>query len=393
MWRLITVSGLQRRIGRGCAFLAFAAMLFPASVNAQSWSWKTETIDKVAAFNAKIATDATGNLHVSYSNAAGDIKYGFRHSGSSQWFTMVVDHFGSASNIFTNLAIDQQGNPHLCYTPGVIKHAYWDGEKWQIEQIAPGSGVISYSCSIAVAPDGTPHLTWYQVDYGEQINYLHMRHAVRQEGAWLVRTVDFDAETGKWNSMVLDSEGRPHLSYSAYHLGLKYAYWTGKAWAPIMVDARGRKTYNYRGMGNALALDHDGKALISYFDIDDRTLNFAWEQAKGWNIQTIDSLSPGVGISWVAWRSSLVLDQHGFPHICYGDFGALKLAHWDGKQWHIQVIASGAADQYRYSAIAIDHQDKIYVIYPDSLDGALKAAMGTLSGDQQVSNAENKRGN
>ena len=384
---------LCRQAGRSRAALALAALLMlPVGMSAQAWSWKTETLDKDGRYT-KLGVDARGNLHISYLNEAEGIKYGFRPAGSSQWFTMVIDGWHGQSNMSTSIAVDLQGNPHICYTDSQMKYAHWDGQNWHIEQIAPGSGLIAYSCSVVVAPDGVPQLIWYQVDYGEQTNYLHLRHAIRQDGLWLARTVDFGGETGKWNLMVLDADARPHISYSEYHKGLKYARWDGKNWTVTMVDARGRGGSTYRGMGNALALDKNGNPLISYFDIEERTLKFARWQGNRWLIESLDRLSPAVGVGWVAWRSSLVVDQRGFPHIVYGDFGALKHAYWDSKQWHIQVIDKGGAGQYRYSSLAIGSEDTLYVSYQDAADGSLKIATGRLTPDVQTAASEKKKEN
>src|SRR5437899_6479399 len=101
----------------------------------------------------------------------------------------------------TKLTLDANDNPHLCYTPGVIKYARFDGKQWRTIQIEGDD--IGYTCSVVISKDGVPHLTWYQL----WRNILHIRYAVLQDSTWLARTLDSDFETGKWNSMVLDTQG------------------------------------------------------------------------------------------------------------------------------------------------------------------------------------------
>ena len=360
-------------------------LLLPHSGSAQNWSWTTQDVDRFGRY-AKLALDEHGNVHVSYLNVQEGVKYGFRPSGSTQWFTMTIDGWNDYENLSTNLAIDQQGNPHICYTPGVMKYAYWDGEEWHRELIAPGSGLIAYDCSVVVAPDGTPHLTWYQLSYGDFANYFHLRYAILRDGAWQVRTVDFDLETGKWNSMVLDAEGNPHLSYSAFNTGLKYAYWNGKTWVVALVDGRTGSNTRYRGMGNALSLDSEGKPRISYFE--EHMLKYAQQKDGQWSIELLDLLSPMVGVGWAGLHSSLVMDRDGFPHIAFGDAGTLKHVYWDGSKWRIEVVAAGGAGQYRYPSLVIDQQDNLYISYQVPSDQSLKVAVGRPRAESHEAVAE-----
>lgn len=376
MARELRTTGQMRDRSRIIFLLITLLWLAAGTAHAQGWSWSSEAVDKSGRFTG-VAVDTGGNVHLSYSTVYGEIKYAFRPAHASQWFTMVIDR--TLPDTVTGITLDAEGNPHICYTPDVMKYSYWDGKKWQIEQIAPGSGLIGYTCSIVVAPDGTPHVTWYQVNYGQHTNYLHMRYAVRRDGVWMVQTVDMDPETGKWNSLVADPQGNLHLSYSAYHIGLKYARRAGKSWVTRMVDGRGEGSFNYRGMGNSLALDRNGNPVISYFDTSDRILKLAQLRGDRWSIEKVDTLSPSVGTidaAWWVWRSSIVLDPKGHPHIVYSDYGALKHAYGDGQRWQVESVASGGADLYRNSALAMDGQGILYVSYQDAVDGSLKVAVG-----------------
>jgi hypothetical protein len=366
---------LSRGIGGICRALTALGfvLLFSSQAQGQTWSWQTETIDRSAKFTS-LAVDADGDLHVSYADGQGWIKYAFRPAGSSKWFSMKLD----AADAFTDLALDSQGNPHICYTGKSTRYAYWDGKKWQIQSVATDAAPVWYSCRVGIGPDGTPHLTWYREKNPDLSNYLHLKYAVLENGMWVVRTVDFDGQTGKWHSMFVDSKGVPHLTYDAYVDGrLKYAAWDGKHWNVSIADFRGHTNDQWNlGMGNSLVLNSDGQALISYYDNGD--LKCSRQQGTNWKVETVDTISARV--AWLGYRSSIALDSRGNPHISYEDAGTLKHAYWDGKQWRIQIIAPrGPDDLYRFSSLAIDHEDTIYVSYRDPVDSSLKVATGRLT--------------
>ena len=331
----------------------------------QTWTWTTETVDANGG-NSSIAADEHQNIHISY-YYGGAVRYGFRPADSTRWFTMEVAPVGGYSEMFTRLVLDRNANPHICFTPGVLKYAFFDGKKWNVQQIDPQSGLIEYSCSLGIAADGRPHLLWYQYGAPGGGYYLHVRYAVLQEGTWLARTLDFEGQTGKWNSLVLDGEGKPHVAYDSFLKGeIKYAYWTGKEWVVRVVDASGG------GMGNSLILGREGKALIS-FEHDDALL-YARQTDASWKVETIDHISTSG--SWIGYRTRQALDPDGNPHVVYEDGGAVKHAFWDGSAWRIQLISSAAVRPHRFSDIAVDRVGNIYISYQDAVDGSLKVSIG-----------------
>jgi hypothetical protein len=356
------------RLARACRdrgkILLLCLLFLSCSTFGQTWSWTTETVDSTG-LHSSLAIDENRNVHISY--FAGAVKYGFRPADGAHWFTMDVAPGGGYAELFTRLALDKNGNPHICFTPGVLKYAFFDDKKWNIQQIDPQSGLIDYSCSLAIAADGTPHVLWYQYGAPTGGYYLHVRYAVLKDGAWLARTVDFEGQTGKWNSLVLDAQGEPHVAYDSFLKGeIKYAYWTGKEWEVRVVDSSGG------GMGNSLILDREGKALISFEHND--ALLYAWQTAKSWKIETIDNIST-TG-SWTGFRTRQALDPNGNPHIVYEDGGAVKHAFWNGSAWKIQLISGAGLRPHRFEDIAIDRDGNIYISYQDAADGALMVAIG-----------------
>jgi hypothetical protein len=368
-----------------CFFILLLSA-FPAFGQARQWT--TETVD-ADGISMSMVTDKAGNVHMSYLFNGGIVKYAFRPAHSAQWFTMEIPGTQAEGHntMPTRMGLDPDGNPHVCFTPGVLKYASFDGKQWSVQQIDPGSGLIEFTCSFGFAPDGTPHIIWYQYGAPGGSNYLHLKHAFLQKGVWLARTVDFENQTGKWNSMTMDAQGRPHITYDSFIKGeLKYGSWDGKEWKISVVDSRefnanetaGAGAYN-RGMGNTGVVNRDGKGQVSYEYLD--AALYAWQTDTGWKIDTIDHISTSG--SWLGYRTRQVLGPDGNPYVVYEDGGSVKLAFWDGSRWHKQTVVPAAFDRHRFSDIAIDQEGTIFVAYRDGTDGSVKVTVGRLQTQPQ----------
>jgi hypothetical protein len=362
---------VARQGGRVWVVLLFFAMT-SGSAFAQTWTWTIESVDKSAKFTS-LGVDPGGSVHVSYTdNSSHVLRYAFRSAESSRWFTLELDR--NLQNVVTHLTLDSQGNPHICYPDwGTLKYAHWTGQRWVIQEISPG-GAKEYTCSIAISPDGTPFVSWYQTRAANGLSYYHIRTAFLRDGAWLARTIDYDGEAGKWNSTVLDKQGQPYVSYSIFPTGeLKLAHWDGKDWNISFIDSVNRDLVKaVRGMGNCMRFDPQGRLAVSY--AGEKDVRYAVLQGDRWIYQKVDEVN-FLG-SWVGYLTGLDYDRAGRPHISYDDNGALKHAYWDGSLWHIQLIAMAGTEPYRYSSLGIAPDDTVYISYRDPQDSSLKVAVG-----------------
>lgn len=343
----------------------------PFAAGTQDWVWTRETVDS-SGEAMSLAADPAGNIHLSYGGQGG-LRYGYRPAGlKSHWFTMALG--GGVS--YTNIKADLNGNPHLCatYLSLPLRYAHYDGKRWDIQPIAPEDTMsVQAQCSVAISKDGTPHVAWYRLPGGFGNN--HIRYAVLKDGAWLMQTLDFDEQSGKWNWMVADQSGNPDVSYDAYVKGeLKFAHWDGKDWNKQIVDHRGAHGADYSlGEGSSLALDAKGHGHISYYS--DTELRYASQEGDTWKVETVEKIQP-TG-AFVDYRSTLLFDKDGVPHISYEDLGVVKHAFKIGDEWQVQVIAPRGATTSRYNSMAIDvASDLIYIAYVDPLDSSLKVAVG-----------------
>jgi hypothetical protein len=350
-------------------FIVSLFFLLPPSAHAQSWTWTKELVDTYGSAMS-LASDDAGNVHLSYGGGSG-LKYGYRPVGAdSKWFTMTL----GGGVAYTNLKLDKEGNPNICvtYLSLPLRYVHYDGKSWDTQHIAPEDTMgVQAQCSVVVASHGTPHLSWYRL--GEGTN--HIRYAVLKDGAWLMHTLDFDTQSGKWHWMTLDPDGNPDISYDAFVRGvLKFAHFDGKEWNIQQVDIRGAHGQDYSlGMGSSLMFDSQGKPHISYYS--DTEMRHAWLDGQKWKVETVDRISPTGAFS--DYRSTILLDKDGVQHISYEDGGIVKHAYKDGEQWRIQVIAPTGASKSRFNSMAIDtKQNIVYIAYQDALDHSLKVAVG-----------------
>jgi hypothetical protein len=375
-------SSQQWRPPRGLAtiFVLFILATFAPYTLAQTqtaWKWTIENVDTSARFTS-LAVDAEGNVHLAYAfgNDGYDLKYAFRAVGSGKWFNMELEK--ESSSYATNIAVDRNGNPHICFTPREMKYGSWDGKNWHIQVIDPGRGITEYSCSVAFSADNTPNLTWYQTG-----SFLHIKYANLSDGVWMVRTIDFDRECGKWNSLVLDAKGRPHIAYSVFPPGeLKYSVFDGKDWHFTVVDSPSRGATHATGMGVSLALNDKDAYYMSFYESpgyggetrDPGSLKVAHLENDKWKIETVDQVFKGQG--WAEYITALEFDRRGFPHISYEDGGALKHAYWDGERWRVQLLVGATGVTTIYSSMKIASDDTIYISYRDPDNTALRVAVG-----------------
>lgn len=375
---------ILKRIPRCLVLLAASCLtgglFYPSSLPAQTWNWHTEDVDTAGKFTS-LAADKDGNVHLSYSDGQA-IKYAFRPAGpSSKWFNMKLD----GGDTYTSIAVDSQGRPHICYTARVLHYAQFDGTQWRTQTIATDNAPIFFSCAIAISPDGSPHISWYRERNADETHYTHIKYAELQNGAWVIRTLDFDMQTGKWESMTLDANGNPILSFDAFVKGLlKFAHKVDGDWKVETVDFRGHTNNAYDlGMGNSVAIDRDGKPVISYEDGE--TIKFAHRVGDAWKVETVDSYQPSGG--WVGYRTVVAIDKDNHPHIAYDAGGPLKHAYWDGLKWHIETLARNGLLRARYCSMTIDKYNTIYISYSDPQDGSLRVAVGEARSPAPVSSA------
>src|SRR5208337_3259874 len=185
--------------------------------------------------------------------------------------------------------------------------------------------------------------------------------------------------SGKFNSMALDKAARPQVSYiGLFGTRLKYARFDGKEWIHLDLEAPNHaiaESHGDTGMGTSIIVDPLGEPMISYFDTS--SLKLAHLVDGKWKFEIIDQFPKLDQWGWRNFRTTILLDQKGIPHIGYQSPLGLKHAWWDGTRWRTQLIIAPSGTTFD-GAMAIDSHDKLYFCYTDPRSRTLQLAIGRL---------------
>ncbi|MFC1979185.1 hypothetical protein ACFLVP_04280 [Chloroflexota bacterium] len=177
--------------------------------------------------------------------------------------------------------------------------------------------------------------------------------------------VDSSGEVGSECSAAFDTKDNPAISYlDMTNRDLKYAYWDGSSWVIETVDSAG-----WVGHWTSLAFDLNGNPAISYFDDLNEDLKYAYWNGNSWAIEIVES-SGNVGRD-----NSLAFNSDGNPAISYyhSNNTDLKYAQWNGSSWEIETV--DYTDNIGAStSLAFDESDNPAISYYDLTNQDLKYA-------------------
>jgi hypothetical protein len=358
--------------------LIFGCAIFLLPSMAISQTWHTEVLDSgsgrdVGQFSA-FAVDHDGNLHAVYWDATGNaprgqLWYAFRAPKDKKWSRMVVDQDGT----YVSMALDSNNHPHFAYASKRetgLHYTYWDGATWRKQVI--DSGHTNYYNSIQVDAKGHPRISYYLYHLPTGEYSLHLKYAYFDGTSWYIQTVDSRMHTGKMNSLGLDVQGNPYISYSylaATH-DLFYAHFDGSRWQYGAPDLSARDNA-LLSLGNCIAVDGKGHPHIAYFDNTSNNVKYASWDGSRWTIETVDHV---VALD-ILDHISLKIDQQDRPHLAYYDAGSgmLKYAVHGPRNWEIEVVDHQGNVGLRPS-MALDDHDQPFICYYDVTNRALRLA-------------------
>jgi len=340
------------------------------NASSQGAEWERKVVDDNGGLYSSMKFDTFGNAHVAYYDGPRHtLKYSFWDHKLDKWFTTAVDESGG----FCSLALDSKQRPHISYVDwggGRLKHAYWDGITWRRETIQIQAKEISFYTSIALDKNDHPTISFYEYFAADGSNLLRLRTVTWNGQYWEVRTIDSDAGSGKFNSIAIDSKGYPHIAYGnvKYENGsLRYAHWNGTSWELEIVEGAGKPGTICWSV--SLVVDQDDQPHITYTNVSERLVKYAWKKDGKWVTEVVDSLFR----EGYPDRNGIALDDHGNPYISYFDAGEglLKLAHRVDGKWVSEIVDQGYVGFN--NSLRIDH-GVVWITYADASDNALRYA-------------------
>jgi hypothetical protein len=337
-------------------------------VSAQEWHVETiDTLSFAVWWTTSIALDSNNYPHIVYGNAnTPGLRYA--HWTGTEWDIEFIESIGVEGG--ASIAIDSQDKPRIAYAiDNILKYAVWNGTDWEIETVVPEYASVP---SVVLDSQDEPHIAF---DYCEVDDHCDLRYAYWSEGQWEIEIVDPEEGSGWWVSLALDGNEYPHISYfwdiygSKGYTDLRYAHWTGSEWQTETVGDS-----SYGAYTNSIAVDSQNYPHISYRYSDPETdeIRYAHWTGSSWDIQALDS-----GF-YVGASNSMALDNQDNPCIaynaCFDETNSyLRYAHWTGGEWDIQDVDYGAGIGVACS-LALDSHDYPYISYVDADNNTLKLA-------------------
>ncbi len=332
--------------------------------------WTTTAIETSSGFTGldpSLAVDASGGVHVAYTDyTEGALRYAHR-STSGSWSSVTLSSSGTDQR--PSLALDASGGVHISYYDELresLEYAYRSPiGSFTVTTVEVVSWTSAIRSALALDASGGLHIL-----YAEDASWT-LRHAHRPSATapWAITTIPSISD-GQLNhpSLTVDPSGGLHAAYVSWNYDAFYAHrgtdgeWTeerfatgpGRQGTSLGLDALGRVHVSYwettsprlqyarreasgewttgtalaadatMSTSTSLALDGAGNVHVSYYDHDGdagRRLRHARRNATGtWTHTTVDAFD-----SWeesiVFWphapRSSIVVDASGATHIAY----------------------------------------------------------------------------
>ena len=293
-----------------------------------------------------LALNATGVPFISYLDAfAGVLK--FARSYGPVWYRNNVRTDDLNTGLYSSIDLSGEYSPRIAYydqTKGNLWYASWTGSAWSQTKIDQARDVGRY-ISLAIDSASIPHMSYYDATRGD---LLYATYSIQVSG-WVTTTVDGLDNTGQFTSITVDPANVPYISYYDYSGGsLNMAFQSPtQTWVIYPIDNIGRTDLLDVGISSSIALDSAGRPNISYYDILNQDLKFAywdgvWPTSGSWVTSVLDSAGD------VGLYSSLSIDPAtDTRHLCYYDFtnGNLKYAQKVGANpWEFQIVDGDVAD-------------------------------------------------
>ena len=252
----------------GYAHIAYydqtATSLKYAIVLPSGGSANVETVDTTenAGYYNGITVSTTGVVSIIYSNqhvtcCTYNVKRAYGSFGS--WAT---ESLSTGSNFqgfwVTEILADASGKLHALYYDGnstQLTYRVNTAGTWGSTQSVSVGGLQMY-VGMAVDNSGNVHTSSY--DYSNAKLVYRFRNA--GTGLWTSTDVDTDGAAGEYTDLVLDGNGKAHISYRR-GTTLRYATNIGGFWMHSTIDDDGDA-----GHSSSIAMDKNGKQYITHVD-------------------------------------------------------------------------------------------------------------------------------
>jgi len=356
------------------AVASFLASIANTTTTRAQNRWNIETIDgglgPPVGRSPSLTIDKEGNLHLGYIDGGRNVlRYAYRGAKDKDWAKMDLARDVGYS---AALAVDGNGNPHFAFQgfyENGLRYASWDGKSWHSQLIDPLS--VAFFLCIQIDPQGHPKISYYKRMNPDHSFALQLKYAYFDGSAWYRETVDRREGTGKFNTMVLDPDGNPHIVYSnIVSFDLEYVHWDGSQWVHSTPDTS-RASGTILGP-SGMAVDSEGHPYFLYMDSAYKQLKYAYRHGNTWETEVVDRMAGRVD---QVDRIPVRIDRQNRPHIAYFDYGRNELKHAVRTEqgWQIEVVDPGT-DSDVTPSLTLDANDSPYIAFFDETVGCIRVA-------------------
>ncbi|MDR3491564.1 MAG: hypothetical protein P4M12_05900 [Gammaproteobacteria bacterium] len=327
-----------------------------------------------------IALDSNGKPVVSYydvKNSALKVL----HCGNtvcSNGNTIAAPDTNGTVGQYTSVTVDKNNFPVVTYydaTSGVLKVLHCGnasctgGNSIVKPDTATSNGVQS---SVKMNAAGNPVIAYFDFTK-KSLKMLTCGNANCNAGN-TINTADSGADVGRFPSLVLDSNGKPAVSYLDLTNGKLKVLRCGNATCSAGNAFASIGTNGVVGYYSSLALDTSDNPMVSYYDRTNGKLNMLRcgnATCTSGNTITVPDVTGNVGL-----YTSMKLDASGNPVVSYFDAsnGDLKVLHCGSATCgpNTVVTADASPKVGQYTAIKLDALGYPVVTYWDETNGDLK---------------------
>lgn len=221
-----------------------------------------------------------------------------------------------------------------------------------VHEAADTAGIVGGMNSLALDAQGNPHISYFDE------TAVDVKYATKKNGIWSTEVVDA-VSNGRYTDIALAPDGSPRIVYWD-NSGLGYAEKIGGSWNLEVPST-------LPGLYNSIALDVAGNPRISsYRQGADFDLYYAERNNGVWNVEAV-ATADAIG-QW----SSIALDAAGNPHIACRNITTSSLIHAeriDGV-WSLDSLDPGGTGLH--TSIAVRSDGVIGISYYDQNDDEVR---------------------
>ncbi|HLL06218.1 MAG TPA: FG-GAP-like repeat-containing protein [Myxococcaceae bacterium] len=331
--------------------------------------------DTTSSGSVQLALDPQGHAHVSFTRGQ-NTELWYATNASGAWAVERV--FGSVWNSAHRITVDVASNAHIVFAHfrnGVYPyHASKRDGLWRAGRI-DARDMQDDTPAVVAGQDGSLHASWTSAG--------KLKHGWFRGAAWEVEEIapspGVNSRWGRGSAIALDASNRVHIAYTYGETSIRYATNASGAWVVTVAanatvynpdPSRYSDIYLDGGAAPSIAIDQQGSAHVAWVALPrgyGYFLNYATNASGTWANKPYVSQSPGRDYT------ALFVDASGTVRVGYTTYGtpyAPRFAH--------QVCPGPAAGLPPLASAPLPE----FVRTPTACDGCVRSvvAVGTPGG-------------